>query len=344
MKLAQRDSNIELLRIIATFFIIILHCNGWFLQMEGISCWFCGDYVVGSIRIAIQSITRIGVILFVLISGFYGIRPKLKSLINLFTLLLFFYVGCYLLDCHVGKDSFSWSSLLKNCMVFSRENWFINCYLFLILLSPILNAFTEKVQRKYLTIYLCVFLACAFYWGLLKPSNYFYFNQGYSVTTMVLIYLVGRYMNLHMKKWVMEIRYRYLLIAYLVSLLLLIVAFVVEIHIGKTLTGYCSPFDIVSAICFFWLFYRLPSFSSRFVNWIGESCLACFIFHTCSPIMGWLSAKDYSLYVGNPYLIYAGKMFLIIIAVFSVSILLDKVRLLIFRPVINAVGAIKALN
>ena len=117
-----------------------------------------------------------------------------------------------------------------------------------------------------------------------------------------------------------------------------------KIHIGKTLTGYCSPFDIVSAVCFFWLFYRLPSFSSGFVNWIGKSCLACFIFHTCSPIIGWLSAKDYSLYVGNPFLIYTVKMFIIISAVFGISILLDKIRLLIFRPLINAVGAIKALN
>ncbi len=26
-----RDSNIELLRIVATLFIVILHCNGWLL-------------------------------------------------------------------------------------------------------------------------------------------------------------------------------------------------------------------------------------------------------------------------------------------------------------------------
>lgn len=31
----ERDSNIELLRIVATFFILIVHCNGWFLQEWG---------------------------------------------------------------------------------------------------------------------------------------------------------------------------------------------------------------------------------------------------------------------------------------------------------------------
>ena len=343
MKLS-RDSNIELLRIVATFFIVIVHCNGWLLQMWGVNCWSCGDCMVGIARIVVQSISRIGVVLFVLISGFYGIRPKLKSLVNLFTLLLFFYVGCYLLHCYIGDVSVSWKVLLKNCMAFSRENWFINCYLFLVLLSPILNAFVETVDRRYLTIYLCVFIVCAFYWGLLRPSEYFYFNKGYSVTTMMLLYLVGRYMNLHLKGWVKDIKYGYLFLACLVSLLLSMVAFVVEIYSGITLTGYCSPFDVTYAVCFFWLFYRMPSFSNKFVNWAGKSCLACYIFHTCSPIIGWLAETNYSLFVGEPYWVYAAKMLLIIIGIFSVSILLDKIRLLVFRPVINAAETIKLLN
>ena len=64
----ERDSNIELLRIIATIFILIVHCNGWFLQeWGGISTWSADrDFFVGLTRATIQSITYIGVDLFVL--------------------------------------------------------------------------------------------------------------------------------------------------------------------------------------------------------------------------------------------------------------------------------------
>ena len=339
-----RDSNIELLRIVATLFILIVHCNGWFLIEWGSIEWSYGGWAISTVRSIIQSVSSIGVVLFVLISGFYGIRPKLKSIVNLFTLLLFFYVGCYLLDCYFGNTEFTWKRLLKNTLAFSRTNWFINCYLFLMLLSPLLNAFMEKVDARYSGIYLTIFLFCAFYWGCLRPSEYFYFNDGYSVTTMMLIYLVGRYMNLHAKERMEKVNYVYLLLAYFVSLILMIVAFWIGQRTGRSFTSYCSPFSIFSAVCFFWLFYRMPSFSSGLVNWLGISCLAVYIFHTCSPIIGWFASKDVEFFLNDSFLVYCGKMMLIILGLFSVAILLDKVRLFVFKPIIGVAGSFNKLN
>ena len=340
----ERDSNIELLRIVATFFILIVHCNGWFLRDWGGVSWLFGGYAVSAARITIQNITCIGVILFVLISGFYGIRPKLKSLVNLFTLLLFFYVGCYLLCCHCGQEVFSWKNLFKNVLAFSRENWFINCYLFLILFSPILNAFMERATARTARIYLSAFLFCAFYWGCINPSNYFYFNGGYSVTAMVLIYMIGRYMNLHAKEHIIRQKYSHLVLAYIVSLLILIAFFCLEQITGKPLTCYCSPFSISSAVCFFWLFYRMPIPNNSIVNWLGKSCLACFILHTCQPIIGWLASKDVYVFMNYPFLHYCGEMVLIIGGIFFVSIILDKIRGLVFKPIIDLAGKIKKMN
>ena len=48
----ERDSNIELLRILATIFILILHCNGWFLrEWGGITGWNTGNSIVAACRI-----------------------------------------------------------------------------------------------------------------------------------------------------------------------------------------------------------------------------------------------------------------------------------------------------
>lgn len=124
----------------------------------------------------------------------------------------------------------------------------------------------------------------------------------------------------------------------------MVIAFWVGLKTGRSFTNYCSPFSIFSAVCFFWLFYRMPSFSSGLVNWLGISCLAVYIFHTCSPIIGWFASKDVEFFLNDSFLVYCGKMMLIILGLFSVAILLDKVRLFVFKPIIGVAGSFKKLN
>lgn len=329
----ERDSNIELLRIVATLFILIVHCNGWFLTMGGCGSWRSTGLIVGTVRAFIQSITCIGVDVFILISGFYSIRPKLSSLVNLFTLLLFFYLGCYIWNCAIDKEILSFSGGVNCLLAFSHENWFINCYLFLILLAPILNAFVATTDNKALTCYICVFVICAFYFGCVVDSKYFYFNQGYSVTTMILLYLIGRWTNVCLIDRIEKIKYLYILLAYIGTVM--IILFVRFLSNNEDLVlSYCSPFLIVSSLCFFCLFYKMK-FKSKIVNWIASSCLASFIFHTNDPVFSWFVAKDQQLFAQSPFIIYLIKMTGVIICIFIISILLDKIRLLIFNPIIN---------
>jgi hypothetical protein len=124
----------------------------------------------------------------------------------------------------------------------------------------------------------------------------------------------------------------------------MIIAFGVEQKTGKSFTNYCSPFSIFSAVCFFWLFYRMPSFSSGLVNWLGKSCLAVYIFHTCSLIIGWFVSKDVTFFLNDSFHVYCGKMMLIILGVFCIPVLSDKIRLFVFKPIIEFAGRFKKLN
>lgn len=333
-----RDSNIELLRIVATLFIVILHCNGWLLTFGNNPIyWNYGGINIILPRLIIQNITVIGVDLFVLISGFYGIKPKLKSIVNLYTCLLFFYCGSYLIDCIRPGVSFNIKNLLQQILVFSRENWFINCYLFLMLLSPALNSFMNNVNKKYASIYLLIFLTCSFYFGCLWDHKYFMFNQGYSVIMMVLVYLVGRYMKLHLIEYIDKIKYSHLLFGYFISLGLLIINYIISKYTITSLHGYHSPVMILSAVCFFALFYRMPKFYNKIINWISVSCLSVYIFHTCSPFLGLLSRADRYLFYNYNFVIYAILMLVIIICVFAFAICLDKIRLFLVKPIIKKI-------
>lgn len=329
----ERDSNIELLRIVATFFILIAHSNGWFLRDWGnITTWSAGEgFLVGLTRSFIQSITCIGVDLFILISGFYSIRPKLKSIINLFTILFFFYVGTYFLDICVGNMSFNWGDLFGNICAFSRQNWFLQCYLFLILLSPILNTFVENSSQRKLLIYILIFQLCAFYFGNIHNSTYFYFNNGYSITTFMLIYLVGRYSRLYAMEYFNKISIYKAIIIYMLSLVLIIFVRFFSNNEMQYL-NYNSPLIILSSLLFFMLFTKM-SFRNRFVNNIGTSCLAVYIFHTCTPIVNWFAR--YNVYIFNNFSFPCYLLLMLggCLGIFVVAILLDKIRYIIAIPV-----------
>ena len=340
----ERDSYIELLRIIATFFILIVHCNGWFLQeWGGISTWSADrGFLIGLTRATIQSITCIGVDLFVLISGFYTIKPKMKSVLNLFSILAFFYVGTYLFNILIGDATFTWKHLIKNICAFSRQNWFIQCYLFLMLLSPILNSFVEKCTKQSLLKYIGVFLLCSFYFGNIHTSTYFYFNNGYSVTTFMLIYLIGRYLKLYGLENFGSLSSFKILIYYGISLLPMMAIMLMSDNSARWI-GYNSPLLIISSVLFFTLFTKI-SLRNRFINIISISCLSVYILHTCAPIMGWFVEYDIYIFKNYPFLLYLLLMLGGCCGVFVIAILLDKIRILIANPIIKLIDKIYCNN
>ena len=334
----SRQSNIELLRIIATLMIILLHFSGWLLSFVGVDSFWEGGSAMTVTRATLNSITCIGVVLFVLISGYFSIRPKVRSLLNLFTCLAFFYLGAYLLNCWITDDVvFQHHRVLRSLMASSRENWFIQCYLFLVLLAPVLNAFVEKVGEKALLAYILIFVSCAFYFGCVHDSTYFYFNRGYSISTFMLVYLIGRYIRLYGVARLQNVASWKIFVIWAGCTLLMCIGNVF-LHEYAIFWCYCSPIHLLSAIAFFMLFTRIH-FQSKIVNWIGVSCLAAYILHTLPPLMGWIIEIDEKLLLTNA-LLYFGGAIGVAITVFLGSVLLDKVRIFVCKPLINILASI----
>ena len=78
----NRQTNIELLRIIAMFFVLVLH--SLFIAIGTPSQEQCiktpGNAVF---RLFLQSLAIVAVDIFVLISGWFGIKPTLKKMLSL---------------------------------------------------------------------------------------------------------------------------------------------------------------------------------------------------------------------------------------------------------------------
>jgi len=331
----ERQSNIELFRIVACFFILIVHCNGWFLKEWGnIQSWYAGrDVFVGFSRTFIQSFSCIGVDCFILISGYFSIKPKIKSLVNIVSILLFFYIGTYLCNCWYTKQPIQIIELFKHSMVFSRENWFVQCYLFLLLLSPMINMFASKISEQQLLRYVLVFLFCAFYFGCIHDSKYFYFNRGYSITSFILIYLVGRYIGLYGVNKFRNISTLRLFLMYCCSIGVIMLVRWLPLDEEQYLS-YSSPFLIVSASILLLCFTRI-NIQNRIINWIASSSLAVFIFHVSTPIIHILANYDVNIFMNNSFGVYIMYISIAIIICFFLAVLLDKIRYFLFKPILK---------
>ena len=331
-----RQSNIELLRIVAIFLVMVAHCNIWLGgglpdATDGMTVMFWGKHVIASLA-------SICVVLFVLISGYFTIKPSLKSIITLWTQIFFVYLYVFIFQTIVTGGGINYKSLILCFLPFTVGNWFVKSYLILMLLSPALNLLTDKLSRKGMLLSLMIFSIIALFWGCIFNDPTAGFNKGYSPLSFVYFYMVGRYLRLYMNneksKWFYFGCY----------LLFSVVIFVSLLAKQKWMLYYCNPIIVLSAASLFMFFVKWNIGHVVFINWVASSVFAVFIFHTKEPVVEWL--KNYNIHKLNtlPYIEYVGLMFVVLIAFFMVAILMDKIRAYIFKPVLIFVSQIEILS
>ena len=165
MEREERQSNTELLRIFSILIIIGHH----FALYNGLT--ECTDINFVN-RIWMQFLLlsgKLGVSLFVLISGFFLIEmPKLKveKLLKLWLQIFTYSILAYLVYTVIfvsvtGENPFRISELFKNCFPLIYQNWwFASTYFVLYLFSPFLNIFLTSLNKKQYQRLLVLASAC----------------------------------------------------------------------------------------------------------------------------------------------------------------------------------------
>lgn len=332
----ERQSNIELFRLIAIFSILLVHCFGWMLACGGITSLKDAGWGMGITRSLILSATYTGVDCFILISGYFGLRLKGRSLLNIFLILFAFYVGCYMVDALAIQHHFSWHQLLRQCLAFSRENWFVQCYLFLMLLSPVLNTYVEHTEPRHQLWFILGLSAAACYFGCIHQSTYFYFNQGYSITSFMLVYLIGRYIRIAGERQMASVHTSWLWIGWLVLVLIGAVGRLAYPSAEVSLLcDYCSPILLLQSSLLLLAFTRMK-FNSKIVNWLAGSGLAVFVFHTSAPFFPWWVEYEANLYHSDGGVFFVLISFALCVTIFLTATCLDKIRGWVASPILRA--------
>ena len=153
---AVRQSNMELMRIVAMVLIIAGHFgshSGFMFSGKTLSAnrlWVEFFEIGGNISVN----------LFVLLSGYFRIgSPGFKSekLIRLWLQLIFYSLGIYLVFVILGKDPLSLGEIIRRALPVSFiQWWFASTYFVLALFSPLLNrllnSFSPKQYRGFLAL------------------------------------------------------------------------------------------------------------------------------------------------------------------------------------------------
>ena len=166
----QRESNIELMRLVLMLFIVMHHGIVHGLGIDGLSAWG-GDCLVNNIDMLFVSLINAGLIFavnaFILISGYFSLSLKKDKVLKLVATVLLYTLLFVTVPCLIRFD---YHQAVKSLFFLSHgPYWFILDYLFLMVLTPLINEGYSKLDKKksYILIVLLLVVNCyfGFLWG-----------------------------------------------------------------------------------------------------------------------------------------------------------------------------------
>lgn len=303
--MSKRDSSFELLRIIAMLFIVVFHISthaqGCELPTHQYIC----------------AITTSGVNLFILISGYFRINIKWKSLLNIIAQLIFFYIITLFLICYFFNYNIGLIDIARTFLPLSSSNWwFARCYLMLMLVSPAINIVLNNSTDKQLWFIVAViaYLSCISGFIFKNTVN----HNGFNLFNFVFVYLLGGIIRKY--EIPNRIKHIHLVAGYIIT------TFILFYYYFNSKVAYNNPALIIQAIMLFCLIAKIH-FNNTIVNNLATYMFPVYLLQD-SP---W-GFKIYKLlYLYGKETFFRGSEYLFTILAYAImlficAIMLEKVR------------------
>ena len=308
----QREQSIELLRVVLMTLIVFGH-----FVLFGYHSRINPD---GTLNLSayLPPLYLYHVDAFVFISGYFGINLKWRKVALLIVKMMIYSLFAIGLAILIMPDfKLTLSSLLSNVYPISAcDWWFMAQYLFLMLLSPFINAGMEKLDKRQATILV----------GILYLS-------WFRCTSVLLlfIYILGRYFR---KYPCVQIERN----AGKIFITSVVVFFALNYYLMnegtyiQRLYDYMSPFNVVSAVSLFYVFKKWH------ITWggigsIASGVLAAYLITTHELPRQAFNDLFFNLVHGNIIVLLFVSLFVVI-----VCSCIDIVITRVLKPVFNING------
>lgn len=324
-----RESNIELLRIIAMIMIVLSH---YVLHSE-IDTF---NMPIGFNRFLLEvaNLGDIGVIIFVLITGYFSIKSdnpfKMKKLVMLIFEVVFYSLVIYVIFLLLGIIPFSIKELIHNLFPITYQMyWFMSVFVLLYIFIPFINILLNSCDRKkhlnLIFISILIFSVIGTFTNRLNYANEF--------VQFIMFYIIGAYFGKYNEKIFTNKKNNY--IVFIVVSLVMICSVILFDFINKDFSfgidsSYLFRMTKISSILFsislFHIFRNTKSFNSNLINVIASSTLGVYLIHENNLVINvlWSNFFHVNEYVSSSYLLL--HMILSTIIVFVVCSFIDLVR------------------
>lgn len=281
----ERNSGIDLLKILCMFMVVILHILGHGgilntaidLTLNDTVAWF------------IEILCYCAVNTFAMISGYLCIKSnfKYKNVINLWILVFFYNVLINLIFNGLDIKLFI-KSLFP---VSTNSHWYFSSYFGFILFIPFINKWLNslsKFEYKKL-IYTILFVTCGvcFYSSVYNVDAIKLFN-GYISVWLLCLYIIGGYINLFDFKFKHHTKLCYFLLYMLSSFIMLLsriiilkFSFLNELLYSSFFINYISIFVVFNSYVLLLLFLkvRVNTILKKILSFITNLSFSVYIIH-----------------------------------------------------------------
>lgn len=284
---------------------------------------------------------KLGVNLFVLISGYYLIHStfKKKSFIRVWLISYFYSLTIYSVSALGGITQFNVKDLVK--ALFSSTsgypNWFVTAYLVMYLLFPFVNKLLLSLSKKQFN----VLLGLLTFISLLKTV---FHNPSVGISNndaiwLVVVYCFGAYIRLFERDIKQKNKGFYVKGLILTLFLSISSVFAIDfmqnrVKIGGTNTydwfiDGTSTFQLFSALFIFILFLYGSTYSNKLVNKIASTTFAVYLIHANFLIVPWLwNNVVHGTNFEDSYMVLLYGFF-VSITIFAVCAIIDLIRQLV---------------
>ncbi len=343
MKAITRNSSFELLRLILMLMIIIHHSIVFGMGLSGLGLQFDGQFPMHfnhaeqPVATILNCLCICAVNCFILISGYFGIKPSLKKFLTLVVCIILYTL--FFNTIFLAAEG-NYRRAVSSLMIFSHTYyWFVTYYLYLMIFAPALNHIFERFNRNYLYIIMgtMLFISCylGFIWG--ESTN----TSGYTFFQFILMYCIGRYI----KKYGISFSRNKAIALYAIPAILTGLTMYLLWMSGKNelawrMTYYNNPLIIISSIGLF-TFFSTIKLNNNLINRLASSTFAIYLVQSsllCSDV--------YYPFINNLQTTSGYWIWAIIIisslVIIAFSILIDQIQ----KPINNLIVtyALKHLN
>lgn len=332
-KNGQRDSNLELYRIIVMFMIVAHHyvVNSGLMDLmkeaptSTNSIFF---YLFGMWG-------KTGINCFVMITGYFMCKSNIsfRKFLKLALQIIFYNFVIYSIFVIFGKTDFSVKeTILCFLPIKSIRTGFISCFMAFYLAIPFLNILVRNMTKRQHQLLICL---CLFIYTFIGMIPIFKLKMNY-VSWFCVLYFIASYIRLHMTERVINVKKigRYAVLFILLSMISVLSLLYVSSIKGHLYKIYFFVSDsnkilaLLTAVTTFMWFKNMKIKYSKWINTIASSMFGVLLIHANSDTMRhWLwkeTLQNANHYGDNHYILYA---LISVLAVFIICIIIDQIRI-----------------